>query len=108
MNTRIAAMLCAATLAGVAGAASAQDVVKIGQIEAQTGTFATYGWMGHPGVNMGDQRNKPRWRLQGGGQDLQAAIDLAGHARQSPGSADPAQADGRTGQRAIRIRPIPD
>src|SRR5437868_11204961 len=32
--------------------AVAQDVVKIGQIEAQTGTLATYGWMGHQGANM--------------------------------------------------------
>jgi len=34
------------------GSAVAQDVVKIGQIEAQTGTLATYGWMGHQGANM--------------------------------------------------------
>ena len=33
-----------------AGFAWAQDVVKIGQIEAQTGTLATYGWMGHQGA----------------------------------------------------------
>src|SRR5207253_9124416 len=31
-------------------AVCAQDVVKIGQIEAQTGTLATYGWMGHQGA----------------------------------------------------------
>src|ERR1700674_1451126 len=52
MNTHVAALLCAAALAGAAGAASAQEVVKIGQIEAQTGTLATYGWMGHQGANM--------------------------------------------------------
>ncbi|MBV8030709.1 MAG: ABC transporter substrate-binding protein [Betaproteobacteria bacterium] len=41
------------------GTASAQDVVKIGQIEAQTGTLATYGWMGHQGANMAiDEINK--------------------------------------------------
>ena len=32
--------------ASLATAAQAQDVVKIGQIEAQTGTNAIYGWMG--------------------------------------------------------------
>jgi len=43
----------------LAGMASAQDVVKIGQIEAQTGTLATYGWMGHQGANMAiDEINK--------------------------------------------------
>jgi branched-chain amino acid transport system substrate-binding protein len=41
------------------GSAVAQDVVKIGQIEAQTGTLATYGWMGHQGANMAiDEINK--------------------------------------------------
>ena len=30
----------------------AQDVVKIGQIEAQTGTLATYGWMGYQGARL--------------------------------------------------------
>jgi branched-chain amino acid transport system substrate-binding protein len=42
----------AAALAAASTAAVAQDVVKIGQIEAQTGTLATYGWMGHQGANM--------------------------------------------------------
>jgi len=43
----------------VCGSGSAQDVVKIGQIEAQTGTLATYGWMGHQGANMAvDEINK--------------------------------------------------
>ena len=32
--------------------AMAQDVVKIGQIEAQTGPLATYGWMGNQGAKM--------------------------------------------------------
>ena len=53
MNTRftvVAAALAAAVAAP--GAAIAQDVVKIGQIEAQTGPLATYGWMGHQGANM--------------------------------------------------------
>ena len=41
------------------GLASAQDVVKIGQIEAQTGTLATYGWMGHQGAQLAiDEINK--------------------------------------------------
>src|SRR5437868_15467281 len=39
--------------------AVAQDVVKIGQIEAQTGTLATYGWMGHQGAALAiDEINK--------------------------------------------------
>ena len=50
MNIRIA--IGAAALAAAFGTAQAQDVVKIGQIEAQTGTLATYGWMGHQGANM--------------------------------------------------------
>src|SRR5579871_4427902 len=42
-----------------AGFAWAQDVVKIGQIEAQTGTLATYGWMGHQGAALAiDEINK--------------------------------------------------
>ena len=32
--------------------AAAQDVVKIGQIEAQTGPLATYGWMGNQGAKL--------------------------------------------------------
>jgi branched-chain amino acid transport system substrate-binding protein len=41
------------------GHAAAQDVVKIGQIEAQTGTLATYGWMGHQGAGLAiDEINK--------------------------------------------------
>src|SRR5258708_38653838 len=45
-------LACAAT-------AQAQDVVKIGQIEAQTGTNAIYGWMGSQGVPMAiDEINK--------------------------------------------------
>jgi branched-chain amino acid transport system substrate-binding protein len=46
------------TAAWVAGA-QAQDVVKIGQIEAQTGANAIYGWMGSQGVPMAvDEINK--------------------------------------------------
>lgn len=52
MKNRIASAIGGAVLAAVVGAAQAQDVVKIGQIEAQTGTLATYGWMGHQGANM--------------------------------------------------------
>src|SRR3954466_1473686 len=41
------------------GSATAQNVVKIGQIEAQTGTLATYGWMGHQGATLAiDEINK--------------------------------------------------
>jgi branched-chain amino acid transport system substrate-binding protein len=52
MNHLTAPILCAAVLASTGSTASAQDVVKIGQIEAQTGTYATYGWMGHQGAKM--------------------------------------------------------
>jgi branched-chain amino acid transport system substrate-binding protein len=42
-----------------ATASQAQDVVKIGQIEAQTGANAIYGWMGSQGVPMAvDEINK--------------------------------------------------
>jgi branched-chain amino acid transport system substrate-binding protein len=52
MKIRFTAAIGAVALAAVFGAAQAQDVVKLGQIEAQTGTLATYGWMGHQGANM--------------------------------------------------------
>ena len=51
MTRRMVAVLGAAAL-GVSFAAQAQDVVKIGQIEAQTGTLATYGWMGYQGAKL--------------------------------------------------------
>src|SRR5207248_8685745 len=58
MTRRMVAVLGAAAL-GVSLAAQAQDVVKIGQIEAQTGTLATYGWMGHQGAELAiDEINK--------------------------------------------------
>jgi branched-chain amino acid transport system substrate-binding protein len=49
MTRRIVSLVGAAALS-VSVAVYAQDVVKIGQIEAQTGTLATYGWMGHQGA----------------------------------------------------------
>lgn len=51
MRQAIVAVLGAAAL-GCALAATAQGVVRIGQIEAQTGTLATYGWMGHQGARL--------------------------------------------------------
>jgi branched-chain amino acid transport system substrate-binding protein len=51
MSRCIAAVLGAAALS-VAVAAQSQEVVKIGQIEAQTGTLATYGWMGYQGAKL--------------------------------------------------------
>ncbi len=47
-------MCAAATLlaACTAAPAAAQDIVKLGQIEAQTGTLATYGWMGSQGAKL--------------------------------------------------------
>jgi branched-chain amino acid transport system substrate-binding protein len=56
-NSKIATAL----VLGVAWASTgqAQDVVKIGQIEAQTGPNAIYGWMGSQGVPMAvDEINK--------------------------------------------------
>ena len=44
------AAIAAAALAALP--AAAQDVVKIGQIEAQTGPLATYGWMGSQGAKL--------------------------------------------------------
>ncbi|OZA92401.1 MAG: hypothetical protein B7X76_00090 [Azorhizobium sp. 39-67-5] len=48
--TRTLAVPCALSLACAALPASAQGVVKIGQIEAQTGANATYGWMSAQGT----------------------------------------------------------
>lgn len=42
----------AAVVGAISSAAQAQDVVKIGQIEAQTGPNAIYGYMGSQGVPM--------------------------------------------------------
>ena len=48
-----------AIVGAVWSAAQAQDVVKIGQIEAQTGPNAIYGYMGSQGVPMAvDEINK--------------------------------------------------
>ena len=41
-----------ATALAFSAAAQSQDVVRIGQIEAQTGTLATYGWMGYQGAKL--------------------------------------------------------
>ncbi len=46
------ALGAAVVAAAFAFPAAAQDVVKIGQIEAQTGPLATYGWMGNQGAKM--------------------------------------------------------
>jgi len=51
MTRRIVASLSAAALA-FSAAAQSQNVVKIGQIEALTGTLATYGWMSHQGAQL--------------------------------------------------------
>ena len=58
---RTIAKIVAAALLGIisTAGAQAQDVVKIGQIEAQTGANAIYGWMGSQGVPMAvDEINK--------------------------------------------------
>jgi branched-chain amino acid transport system substrate-binding protein len=49
-NGFLKAIIAAAALAALP--AAAQDVVKIGQIEAQTGPLATYGWMGSQGAKL--------------------------------------------------------
>ena len=52
-------LLMFAVLALVAAPAVAQDVVKIGQIEAQTGANAIYGWMSSQGAALAvDEINK--------------------------------------------------
>ncbi|MEP7208591.1 MAG: ABC transporter substrate-binding protein [Casimicrobiaceae bacterium] len=49
----------AVTLSACAVAAGAQGIVKIGEIEAQTGSLNTYGWMGSQGMRMAvDEINK--------------------------------------------------
>ena len=65
-------MLLLAVLALTVAPAAAQDVVKIGQIEAQTGANATYGWMSSQGSAPGRRRDQQGRRLQGRRQDLQA------------------------------------
>lgn len=50
-NVRLWGLAVLLTLMGVP-LAGAQDVVKLGQIEAQTGTLASYGWMGTQGVKL--------------------------------------------------------
>ena len=52
MKTRQKMMAAATAAVLCALPAAAQDVVKIGQIEAQTGPLATYGWMGNQGAKM--------------------------------------------------------
>lgn len=55
---KTAAMASLLALA-VALPVAAQEVVKLGQIEAQTGALATYGWMGSQGAKMAvDEINK--------------------------------------------------
>src|SRR5258705_11162623 len=52
-------MLLLAVLALTVAPAAAQDVVKIGQIEAQTGANAIYGWMSSQGTALAvDEINK--------------------------------------------------
>jgi branched-chain amino acid transport system substrate-binding protein len=61
MGMRYITRLATAAILGVVWNATgqAQDVVKIGQIEAQTGPNAIYGWMGSQGVPMAvDEINK--------------------------------------------------
>ena len=52
-------LVCALGAIACAGIASAQNVVKIGEIEAQTGALNTYGWMSSQGMRMAvDEINK--------------------------------------------------
>src|SRR6185437_11269103 len=53
------AVLSLAGAVTLSATASAQEVVKIGEIEAQTGALNTYGWMSSQGVRMAvDEINK--------------------------------------------------
>ncbi|MGA9420813.1 MAG: ABC transporter substrate-binding protein, partial [Rhodanobacteraceae bacterium] len=60
--TRLSASIfgLAVGIAGLGlGTANAQNVVKLGEIEAQTGALNTYGWMSSQGVRMAvDKINK--------------------------------------------------
>ena len=57
----------AAVLTLAASLAQAQTVVKIGQIEAQTGANAIYGWMSSQGAPIAvDEINKERIRSSSG------------------------------------------
>ena len=60
--TRLSASIfgLAVGIAGLSlGSANAQGVVKLGEIEAQTGALNTYGWMSSQGVRMAvDKINK--------------------------------------------------
>jgi branched-chain amino acid transport system substrate-binding protein len=49
---RFMPLLAGILIGGLAVSASAQDVVKLGQIEAQTGALATYGWMSQQGTKL--------------------------------------------------------
>jgi branched-chain amino acid transport system substrate-binding protein len=51
-DMRLLKTLLVAGTAMLATAASAQEVLKIGQIEAQTGTLSTYGWINHQGARL--------------------------------------------------------
>src|SRR5690349_17787580 len=55
---RICGAAAALLLVGVVSA-TAQEIVKLGEIEAQTGALNTYGWMSSQGVRMAvDEINK--------------------------------------------------
>jgi branched-chain amino acid transport system substrate-binding protein len=61
MVVRMMRVVTAAIVVAALGVplAGAQEVVKIGQVEAQTGTLASYGWMGSQGAKLAvDEINK--------------------------------------------------
>jgi branched-chain amino acid transport system substrate-binding protein len=61
MVVRMMRVVTAAVVVAALGVplAGAQEVVKIGQVEAQTGTLASYGWMGSQGAKLAvDEINK--------------------------------------------------
>src|SRR5437868_2399451 len=62
MRSAVLSLKCVAGALGfavVAVTANGQDVVKLGEIEAQTGALNTYGWMSSQGMRMAvDEINK--------------------------------------------------
>ncbi|HXU67017.1 MAG TPA: ABC transporter substrate-binding protein, partial [Casimicrobiaceae bacterium] len=59
LSRSIGFIVVSIALASWTAAAGAQNVVKIGEIEAQTGPLNTYGWMSSQGMRMAvDEINK--------------------------------------------------
>ena len=73
-------------LAAFAAAAPAQNVVKIGNVEAQTGALNTYGWMSSQGVRMAVDEINKAGGFQVGGKTYTLALinpDTQGNPQQA-------------------------